>query len=251
MNRPNNKIGWCSYTWNLYILKNLLVHMNERYIAGFFDGEGSAMVVTSKGKTNQGIVFRIRPIIKIAQKHRFVLDEIQRFLGFGYVDRYPGIFNYITNGNIGVKKFVTRIASYTIIKRDMLHLVNTLADFQLAHSKNVPYTKEETLKMLELRDKVFEKNQNNHRGLHQKYSKEVVLQETTFIDIEKWIRDRAQGGRDALKAYAKSIKKPRDLLVECACGCGGIFPKYDTKARERKYITGHNQQGKQWKVHRS
>lgn len=94
---------------SLYTQKTFLYYMNERYIAGFFDGEGSAMIVTSKGKTNQGIVFRIRPIIKIAQKHRFVLDEIQRFLGFGHVDSYPGIFNYVTNGNIGVKKFVTRI----------------------------------------------------------------------------------------------------------------------------------------------
>lgn len=231
--------------------KTILFYMNESYIAGFFDGEGSAMVVTSKAKFSQGVVFRIRPIIKIAQKNRFVLDKIKRFLGFGYVDSNPDVFDYVTNGNEGVQKFATRIAPYAIIKRDMLLLVKELASFSLGRPRNVPYSREETLKMLELRDRVFSMNQRNRSGLTQKYPKEVVLQETTFIDIEKWISDRSRSGMESLKAYAESIKKPRDLLIECACGCGGIFPKYDAKARERKYISGHNQQGKHWKVHKT
>jgi len=28
--------------------------------------------------------------------------------------------------------------------------------------------------------------------------------------------------------------------VECACGCGAAFPKYDKKGRPRRYIPGHN-----------
>ena len=221
--------------------------MNEKYIAGFFDGEGSAMAVTSKVKMNQGTVFRIRPIIKIAQKNRLVLDEIKHFLGFGHVDNYPGIFNYVTNGNEGVIKFVMRIAPYTIIKRDMLLLVNALANFQLAHSKNVPYTLEETIKMIDLRDEVFSANQRNRSGLQQKYSKELILRKTTFVDIEKWKSDRRRLGTEALKVYANSIKKPRDISVYCACGCGKIIQKYDTKGRERKFVSGHNQLGRHWK----
>ena len=209
------------------------------------------MIVTSKGKFNQGVVFRIRPIIKIAQKNRAVLDQIKCFLGFGHVDDCSGIFNYIANGNEGVQKFATRIAPYAIIKRDMLLLASELASFSRSRPRNVPYSPEETLKMLEIRDEIFLLNQKNRSGLTQKYPKEVVLQETTFIDIEKWISDRSRLGTEALKAYAESMKKPRDLLAECACGCGGTFPKYDAKGRERKYISGHNQRGKHWRVHKA
>jgi hypothetical protein len=31
--------------------------------------------------------------------------------------------------------------------------------------------------------------------------------------------------------------------VSCACGCGGIFLKYDSYGRPRAYITGHNLRG--------
>ncbi len=39
-----------------------------------------------------------------------------------------------------------------------------------------------------------------------------------------------------------NLRKPKEpnLPVECACGCGGIFPRYDKSGRPRKYITGHN-----------
>jgi hypothetical protein len=29
-------------------------------------------------------------------------------------------------------------------------------------------------------------------------------------------------------------------VIECACGCGMKFPKYDSSGRPRKYISGHN-----------
>lgn len=31
-----------------------------------------------------------------------------------------------------------------------------------------------------------------------------------------------------------------NTIVECACGCGNTFPKYDSVNRPRKYISGHN-----------
>ena len=29
-------------------------------------------------------------------------------------------------------------------------------------------------------------------------------------------------------------------MVDCACGCGAPFPKYDASGRPRRYISGHN-----------
>ncbi len=38
------------------------------------------------------------------------------------------------------------------------------------------------------------------------------------------------------------LRKPGEinLSIQCACGCGEIFLKYDKSGRPRKYITGHN-----------
>lgn len=31
-------------------------------------------------------------------------------------------------------------------------------------------------------------------------------------------------------------------IITCKCGCGSLFPKYDSSGRPRKYISGHNAQ---------
>ncbi|GAF67869.1 unnamed protein product, partial [marine sediment metagenome] len=31
-----------------------------------------------------------------------------------------------------------------------------------------------------------------------------------------------------------------NMVVECGCGCGGNFLKYDKYGRERKFLSGHN-----------
>jgi len=39
-------------------------------------------------------------------------------------------------------------------------------------------------------------------------------------------------------------------IIECACGCGGKFYKYDDNGRPRRYISGHNMRGdnRQWQT---
>lgn len=32
--------------------------------------------------------------------------------------------------------------------------------------------------------------------------------------------------------------------VACACGCGGVFPRYDGSGRPRTYVSGHNPRGR-------
>jgi hypothetical protein len=218
--------------------------MDESYIAGFFDGEGSAMILTIKREMKTGTIFRFRPIIKISQKYRKALDCIQEHLGFGNVVMAPssGVHEYVVNGLDGVMEFVDRIKPRSIIKKDVLSNIRELATFQKAHSRNVSYSLEDTLKMIKIRDRNFETNLLQRKGITQKYPKDVVLNDTTFVDdIEAWDKERHKNAYVAgLYAYSQSIKKPRDLMITCACGCGEEFPKYDNKGRERHYIRGHN-----------
>lgn len=34
--------------------------------------------------------------------------------------------------------------------------------------------------------------------------------------------------------------------VPCACGCGETIERWDSKNRERKFVSGHNQRGHRW-----
>ncbi len=41
------------------------------------------------------------------------------------------------------------------------------------------------------------------------------------------------------------LKKPR-TLIKCMCGCGQELISVDDKGRDRKFLQGHNAQGKHW-----
>lgn len=47
------------------------------------------------------------------------------------------------------------------------------------------------------------------------------------------------------KRQAQSIRKPR-IVIDCACGCGSQIETPDAKGRDRKFIQGHNQIGRNW-----
>ncbi|MGI0085578.1 MAG: hypothetical protein ACREBQ_10895, partial [Nitrososphaerales archaeon] len=57
--------------------------LSSEYIAGFFDGEGSATIVLDANDSPYG--FRWFPLILFAQKNPFVLHQIRDALGYGKV----------------------------------------------------------------------------------------------------------------------------------------------------------------------
>lgn len=61
---------------------------------------------------------------------------------------------------------------------------------------------------------------------------------------------RAMAERN-LVPIAKARRIPR-VEIECACGCGQtlITPTPDRHARPRRFVNGHNQQGRHWTVSR-
>jgi len=166
--------------------------MDKRYIAGFFDGEGSAMILTIRCRKKEGFVYRFRPIIKIAQKPTEVLYAIHSYLEYGHVDPASKgkVGQFIVNGLDGVIKFAQDIGPYCFIKKDALKIVAELAQFQMKSGNrfhNYPYSKKETIYMLNLRDRLFSLNAERKARIEQKYSRERILAETTFIDdLKTW-----------------------------------------------------------------
>ena len=181
--------------------------MDEKYIAGFFDAEGSAMILTIRRKLKTGIIYRFCPVIKIAQKTNGVLEAIKDFIGYGHVNYAKDRNGYTINGLEGVLAFVRMIAPHCYLKREVLLAVGELAEFQLTRTRNIPYTLEDTIKMLDIRDKVFEFNKKTRTGLKQKYPRERILAETTFVgDIRQWQLKRAEKGARALEEAGKPYR---------------------------------------------
>ena len=90
--------------------------MNSKYIAGFFDGEGSGMILTIRRKMKAGIIYRFRPVIKIAQKTNGVIEAINDFIGYGHIDYEKRRNGYVINGVEGVLAFVKHVIM--VIKED-------------------------------------------------------------------------------------------------------------------------------------
>lgn len=154
-----------------------------------------------------GTIYRFRPVIKIAQKTNRILEAIKDFIGYGHIDYRIGRNGYTINGLEGVLAFVQKIAPHCYLKQEALWVIGELAEFQSSHQRNIPYTVEDTIKMLDIRDRVFEVNKTTRTGLKQKYPREQVLAETTFVsDIRQWQLKRAEKGAIALEETGKPFR---------------------------------------------
>lgn len=224
-----NKSGWCNSIWNAYI-------------AGFFDGEGSAHIITIKRK-KKGFPFQFRPHIDMSQKERCILDKINGHLGYGKVGKnyFAGAHKYFVISHNEVLRFINEVGEYVIIKKQQLELLKEMINIA-RKKKNVPYVRDDLEKIIEIRDRLHTLNQTNKKL---KYSKAEILNATNFVVIEEWNKNRSESGKKALNEYAKSKKLPRELIF-CKCGCGERFFNRDCQGRLRKYVSGHNQRGKHW-----
>ncbi len=177
------------------------------YIAGFFDGEGSALIVTIRRQLETGIVYRFRPVIKIHQKTKPVLEAIMDYIGYGHIDARVPVFAYTINGLNGVLHFCKLISPFAFLKHEALSLVASLAQYQKKrHGLNVPYSRGETLKLLAWRDALFSANSRTRSNLHQKYPRAVILSETRFVDPKAWIRHRARNAIPVLLERGKPYR---------------------------------------------
>lgn len=214
--------------------------MNDNYIAGFFDGEGSAMVLTIRREEETDVLFRFRPVVRIVQNDKTILEQMQKHLGFGHVTlSSKGTYLYVCNGHDNVEQFVRRIMPLAPMKGRILSLLQELIDFQRSHTRNIPYSKDDIITQLRIRDDVFELNSQNRKNLTQKYPAQVVMREHRFVDLDVWQNERVKHGIRALNEYAKS-RKIRRVMRLCACGCGGFLATPDKKCRPRRFIHGHN-----------
>lgn len=230
------------------------LNMDKKYIAGFFDGEGSAMVLTDKRQLGNKTIFRFRPVIKVAQKTRDILDKQKRFLKVGHILKNKSCFCWQINGLNEALIFINQIAPYSILKRKQLFLLKQLINFQKSSSSNHPYSKDAVIKIVKIRDAVFRLNAITRSGIKQKYLLANILQKNYFVkNLNDWERERCKNSKKKLIEYFKEQRKKKQKHLKqiqkqnlCACGCGKKLELYDNKLRQRKFIWGHNQRNRKW-----
>ena len=175
--------------------------MDDSYIAGFFDGEGSAVVLTVRQRVRRGIAYRFRPAILIAQATPEPLEAIQRHLGYGTVVRRSrsSICRLQINGLMGVLDFAERIMPLSILKAKQLRALREMVLYHRALPPSEPYTRRTIEHLLKLRDRVFHANTWTRSNLSQKYPRERVLAEHTFVDVARWRERRSRRMRSLMK----------------------------------------------------
>jgi hypothetical protein len=97
--------------------------MNLDWIAGFFDGEGSASVRIAHNATCK-YGFQIAPEITISQKRRAVIKAIHRRLGFGHV--YPtgrSGWQFALHSRADIERFSALMQKRSVLKRRQLGLL--------------------------------------------------------------------------------------------------------------------------------
>jgi hypothetical protein len=253
------KIDWATHIWNRkYYLFSLVFSnmLSEQYIAGMFDGEGSAMIITIRRKAGYGIVYQFRPTIKISQKGIKILELIRDYLGFGRISidtPKRTASNYICTSYDEIMKFVDRIAPYIIIKKEAIMKLKEFIIFQKSVRRNYPYTIEDISKFIQIRDSLFQLNCKTRANLKQKYPNEKILSEISLsqpFKTEEWHRKRLKKTNETLRIKYEKRKREwekSNILIFCKCGCGSSLRMYDNKKRRREYIQGHNNRGKSWK----
>lgn len=106
--------------------------MNLDYIAGFFDGEGSAhILVVHRPTTTFGFTFHPRACI--SQKSPEVLKEIRDYLGIGKLSLNRGQWKLSFDSLISAKNFAELVKDRCFLRRAPLELMLEAIELKLRY----------------------------------------------------------------------------------------------------------------------
>jgi len=104
--------------------------IDPRWLAGFFDGEGTCYIEARRGKGGSGkYVWRLSPCITITQSDREVLERIRNHFGFGHIVKcrsgFTGkpMYHYVVERKEHIRRFIEEIKEHAVLKRRALELM--------------------------------------------------------------------------------------------------------------------------------
>jgi hypothetical protein len=130
----------------------ILSETDRAYLAGLFDADGAIMACIERQKEKK-FGFRVRLQIKIAQKNKQFLQNIQRKLGWGYVRLNRRVYEYDIKDQKDIVSFAKLIYPYSQLKKLRLNFACRIADINLRIN-----TREDLLKAARLADSLAKLN---------------------------------------------------------------------------------------------
>ncbi len=115
--------------------------ITSQYVAGLFDGEGSASLILAVSKKSRVL----RPEITITQKAMWFLEKISRGLtelGLAHhisTRKYRGVGRIMISGMKRARRFITEVGPYVVLKKRQLDLVAKFIDKRLSLPLGAPY----------------------------------------------------------------------------------------------------------------
>ena len=178
--------------------------MNLQYIAGFFDGEGSASLVISKReKSTYGYTFK--PKIDIIQKTKGILWRISNFLFLGRVRKAnSNIYSLTIRRYNECLKFIHYLEPLVIEKREQLRLLKKAIKILKDRGKGRKsfLSKEKMLYLTDLTKKIRALNGDKH-SVH---DINEVRRAIENFDIEKHLEYLEQVKEKTMKNLESSWK---------------------------------------------
>jgi hypothetical protein len=188
--------------------------MNWDYVAGFFDGEGTVSFAIIENSSGYG--YDIRPLVKISQKDKQILEEIQTFMNIGNTvsnSHYKKTNNIhwtqraysINVSSYQHQKFVCNMLKDRVhVKSKQFALLNDFLELKSMYfRKTVP--KEITLKLLDIAEKVSQASVKPN-----KYYKIKIQKARKAVLESSWSPEaKAESARRNSKNYWSAVRQGR------------------------------------------
>lgn len=120
--------------------------LDRAYLAGFFDADGAIMASMEK-HSEKKFGFRVRLVIRIAQKNKIILEEIRNVLKWGHIRDNRGVYEYDIKNQQDVISFIELVYPFSRTKHRQLELAR-----QIAHNLTNVTCREELLEIARLAD---------------------------------------------------------------------------------------------------
>ena len=122
--------------------------MNEEYLAGFFDGEGSLIIRFIPDKRYRS-GFQVNININITQKNLEILEKIKQYLKMGYISYHKRdkLWHYNIYKKQDIMKFIELIRGRVFVKNKRLAHFEQCVKMTL-DKKHLNYESVEKMKMM-------------------------------------------------------------------------------------------------------
>lgn len=142
--------------------------MDSRWLAGFFDGEGTATLIFVPQKGYGKVL--VQPHIGITQRDKKILMKIREKLGFGKIYFCNGVPVLKTRNSSEIDQFIKLIKPHTVLKKKHLEILKKVLSITKGHRKGVPYKKGELHHLLNLHEEMRRLNNSPRNIKHRRFS---------------------------------------------------------------------------------